>query len=144
MSKAQLSLEYIVKVLILLVVVAVVIGMIIKFSDRIKYWVYELFRKDEQTTEFPKRVTQDSFSSGEIATYIESCLLTMSSLPEEEQEDIDCYILTVNQNFIASPDEVIARLSPETAQKTEIQTDFSRDLVIIQYQDIGNKVIVID
>jgi len=146
--KAQLSLEYIVKVLILLVVVVVVIGLITKFSDQIRFWIKELFcivtECKKTIKDYPITVTQDSFSSGEIATYVESCLRDMEELPENEQKDITCYILIVTNSFNAFPDEVRDNLSSDIKNRVEIKSSFDRDLVMIKFQDLGNKILIVD
>jgi len=142
--KAQISLDYIIRIIILLVVVAVVISMILKFSDDIKRWVSKLFKPETTPIEFPKKISGDTFNSGEIAAFIESCYNIMNNLPETEQGNIDCYILVVSGNFNADANSVLAELSPEVSAVTTVLTNFNRDLIIIRFVDIGNKIEVTD
>ncbi len=142
--KAQIALEYIIRIVILLVVISVVIGMILKFSDDISRWVSNLFKPERTTLDFPKKISSDSFDSGEIAAFIESCYNVMNNLPETEQGDMDCYILVASNNFNANANDVLSRLSSEVSAKTTIITNFNRDLVIIRFIDIGNRIEVTD
>lgn len=144
MSKGQLSLEYIVKVLILMVVIVVVISLIVRFSDDIKNQIIKFFGSQQGCNiPFPaKPEEKDTFNSKEIATHIESCYSTMTSCSEENQKDIVCYTLLAKNNIIATESEVRASLSQEINDKTEIKTDFSGSWVKIEFQDVGNKIIV--
>jgi len=143
MIKAQMSMEYIIKILILLVLVVTIIALIIKFSDDIKRMVKDLF-PEKNDYDFPQLFEKSSFSAGEISAYVESCYSTMSSLPEDEQSDEVCYILQAENGFTITQDDLINKLSAELKGKTQIITDFSKGIIKIQYQDVENNISVRD
>ena len=140
--KGQMALETIFKLLILLVAVIVIVGLIMRFSDDVrnvvKEFVNKLFGKPP-TQEFPKQIEKDSFSSGEIASYVESCYTAITSLAETDQKDTNCFLL-VGRNFESVG--ILDKVSPTIRDHVEIRADFTRGVLIIQFQDLGNKVIV--
>lgn len=144
MNKGQMSMEYIIKIMILLVVVTVVIGLIVKFKDEIQVMVKNLFGSNENNHKFPQIIEKNSFSSGEVSAYIEDCYSFMKSLPEDEQEDIICYLLQSNNGFTITNVTLKSKLSSELEDKVEIITEFQKDIIKIQYQDIGNEILVSD
>jgi len=144
MNKGQMSLEYIVKIMILLVVVAVVIGLIIKFKDDIQIFMGNIFGRNEVKHNFPEIKGKNSFSPGEISVYIESCYSTMASLPEDEQSDIVCYLLDSKTGFSLTGQEIMNSVSSDLKDKVEITASFGRDIIKVEYQDIGNKILVSD
>jgi len=144
MNKGQMSMEYIIKIMILLVVVAVVISLIVKFKGEIQVMVKNLFGPKENNHKFPQIIEKNSFSSGEVSAYIENCYFSMKSLPEDEQEDIICYLLQSNNGFSITSAMLRNKLSSELEDKVEITTEFQKDIIKIQYQDIGNKILVSD
>ena len=144
MSKAQLSLEYIVRLMIILVVIAVVMSIIMKFKDDIRIWIDEFLGSDEKPN-FPKIIDdKTTFSIGEITVYIEDCYYTMTSLPEDEQEDIVCYVLIPKEGFELRKEDLESVISNDIIDKVDIQTLFNRDVIKIQYQDLGNRILVSD
>lgn len=139
---AQLALDYIVRVLILAVAAAIIILTIINFYDDIKIVVNKwLFPKNEKP-EFPKTITKDSFSSGEIANYIFSCYSTMISVPETEQKDIVCYVLLARNGFSVSSRDILTLIPSDIKSNVEISASFTKDYVKIEFRDINNKVLV--
>ncbi|MEM7826950.1 MAG: hypothetical protein QXQ40_01860 [Candidatus Aenigmatarchaeota archaeon] len=142
--KAAMSLEYIVKIIILLVVASVIILLITNFYDEIRTTVKCWFDPEKcspkKLADFPKTITKDTFSSGEIVTYIDSCLSNIQALPEVEQKDIVCYILMATSGFRATRLEVIALLPNNIKDKVEIETDFTKDYVKIEFLDVGDKI----
>jgi len=147
MNKGQMSLEYIVKIMILLVVVAVVIGLTIKFKNDIQLLIKNIFGRDEAKHNFPEIKGKNSFSPGEISVYIESCYSTMASLPEDEQSDIVCYLLDSldsKTGFSLTRQEIMNSVSSDLKDKVEITASFGRDIIKVEYQDIGNKILVSD
>jgi len=140
--KAEMALETIFKILILLVAVAVIIGLIISFSDQVrnivKGFINKFFGKPA-TQDFPKQIEKDSFSASEIASYIESCYSTMTSVPEDEQKDTNCFLL-IGKSFESSG--ILERVSSSIRNNVEIRADFTRGILIIGFQDVGNKIIV--
>jgi len=138
---ALLSLEYIFKILILSVVAAIVILTIMNFYGDIEIFI-KGFTKSENKTDFPKEVTKDSFNAGEIANYIQTCYLKMSSLPENKQKDIVCYILLARNGFSVNVEEIRRRI-PENINVT-FSASFSRNYLKIEFRDVGNRIIVSD
>ena len=136
--------EYIVKILILIVVVAVVIALILKFSDEIKTAIKSLFKPKIPEKNFPQLVEKNDFSSGEISVYIEDCYSTMISFPEDEQNDVICYILQPSNGFNIRKEDLISKLPDELKNKVNIKTNFQKDVVKIEYIDIGNTILVRD
>jgi hypothetical protein len=136
---ALLSLEYIFKILILSVVAAIIILTIINFYGDIEGFIKNWF-KGEEKEEFPKEVTKDYFNSGEVATYIQDCYSKMSSLPEQKQKDIVCYILLARNGFSVNINEIKARL-PRDVNVTFSAT-FNKNYVKIEFVDVGNRIIV--
>ncbi|MBD3155114.1 MAG: hypothetical protein GF368_00475 [Candidatus Aenigmarchaeota archaeon] len=140
MIKAQMSLEYIVKITILLVVVIVITGMIINFYDQIKAKIKELFGRKEPEVDFPKIIDKTSFTAGEVSAYIESCHSTMSSLPEEVQDNIICYLL--RSDTIITIDTGLATPGGITVTWNWVSGTF--DEMKIEYQDVGNEIVISD
>jgi hypothetical protein len=91
------------------------------------------------TQDFPKQIEKDSFTAGEIAAYAESCYNAITSLPEIEQKDTNCFLL-IGRKFESSG--ILEKVSPSLRNNVEIRSDFTRGVVIIGFQDIGNKIIV--
>ena len=85
-----MAFEYIVKIMILIVVAAVVMNIIIYFSDDIKLQVKKMFGSDEKTLE-TETVESISFSDSQIRNYIKSCWEKTYGV--EYKKDAICYIL---------------------------------------------------
>jgi len=138
-----MALETVFKILILLVTVAVIIGLIFNFSDQIKNqitgFINQLLGKNQGIPQFPRTVEKQSFTSGEIASYIETCYTAMTSLPETEQKDISCFIL-VGTSFQSQG--ILDRVSPTIKDHVTITSNFNRGVVIIDFVDLGNKITV--
>jgi len=148
-SKGDMALEYIFKILIMLVVVAVIVMLIVQFSNEIRQAVQGFVCKFSNTCggtsdEFPKNIEQDSFTSGEIATYIDSCLSSNLAKPEGEQKGIVCYTLLAAKApyFDANKDSILSSISPNIRDKVSIDTDFSKHYIKIEFEDISNGIIV--
>ena len=130
------------KVVILLVVVAVVISLIVRFSDDIKLTIKKFFDKDETDLDFPKIEEKNSFSPGEVSIYIESCYFHMTSLPEDEQKDIICYLLKSGTGFGFGSSDI--HLSSDLTRNVDFTASFNENVLTIKYQDVGNRIIVSD
>jgi len=135
-----MSLEYIVKITILIVVIVVVIGLILNFYEEIKAQIKQMFGEKESEVKFPKIVDGSSFNAGEISTYIESCHSTMSSLPEDVQDNIVCYLL--RSDTIITIDTDLA--TPIGIPITWNWVSGTVDEMKIEYQDVGNQIIISD
>jgi len=145
-SKGQgMALETVFKVLILIVTVVVIVGLIFRFSDQIRNQVTaflnQILGKNGGSTDFPKTIERSSFTSSEIANYAETCYNSMTSIPPADQKDTNCFILVGNQ-FNANANDVMNNISPSIRDHVTITTDFSRGVVIIDFADIGDKIIV--
>ncbi|MEM5792911.1 MAG: hypothetical protein QXY45_00940 [Candidatus Aenigmatarchaeota archaeon] len=144
--KAQMSLEYIVKMMILLVVVVVVIGLILKFSSDLKLTIKKLFGEEKKNLDFPQIIEKNDFSAGEVSVYIESCYSQMTSLKESEQKDIVCYLLKSRSGFGFSPSDI--RLSLDLTGRVEFNTQnpgqFTGNALTIKFLDAENKIEVSD
>jgi len=147
MMKGSMALDMIVKFIIILVVAGIVIGLFIVFSqdagDALKCF---LFGCDGLTfaDEYPKPINKFSFSSGEIAQYIESCYDTMSEVPEVNQSDIVCYILMADSQISSSANEEAIRESVPADIKTKIvfNTNLSKDYVRVEFRELEDKIVV--
>ena len=146
MIKGQMALEYVMKLTILLVVVAVVIGIIIKFSDDIKLAIKRifpsLFGNDNKLD--TQLIEKQSFNSGEMSTYIESCYSTMKSLPESEQKDFTCYILKAKRDFSSiSQSDIPLSKELQGLDKVVFKPLWNNGVVVtIKYEDVGNRILV--
>jgi hypothetical protein len=147
--KGDMALDYVFKVLITVVTIAVVIALIIKFSDDIKKaindFICNITGSCGKTQKFPKNINQDSFATSEVVNYIDSCLATETALPENDQKDIICYILFSKNTFASSgvTATTLQQALPQSLKDSvSIQTDFSHDYLKIQFQDLGNKIVV--
>jgi len=147
--KGDMALDYVFKVLITVVTIAVVIALIVKFSDDIKRAISDFICNVTGTCskmqKFPKTINQDSFTTAEVVNYIDSCLSTESALPENQQKDIVCYILFSKTTFASSgvtASSLQQSLPQSLVGSVVVQTDFSHDYLRIQFQDLGNKIIV--
>jgi len=146
--KGDMALDYIFKVLITVVTIAVIIALIVKFSDDIKKSINDFLCSitgscKKQTT--PKPINQDSFTADEVTNYIETCYDTQMSLPENQQKDTTCFILFSKTSFASSGitgSSLMQALPSSMADKVVIESDFSHDYLKINYQDLGNKVVV--
>jgi len=145
--KGEMALEYVFKVLIMLVTVAVIIGLIYTFSSDIRGSINKIigdwFKSSKPPAE--KTIEQDSFTAKEIAVYIESCLSTQESIPENEQKDVVCYTLlskSTPPKFTATKTSVLENLPKSIKEKVTITTTFKRSYVVIEFRDLGNEIIV--
>jgi len=146
MPKAELALEYVVRLMILLVVVAVVVSLILNFKDEIRVMVKKVFGTVESPSkpDFPKIIDdKKTFNPGEISTYVEDCYSTMTSLPEDKQEDIVCYVLIPKEGFSTTKtqlENVISGSSIKDKVYINPNLDLGKSFIKIQYQDVGNMI----
>ncbi len=143
MPKAQLALEYIVRVMIALVVIGVVVSLILKFKEDIRIMVKKIFGETEiPQSDFPKIIdNKKTFNPGEILTYVEDCHYTMASLTEDKQEDIVCYVLIPKEGFSITKTElenVISNSNMRDEVYINPNLDLGKSFIKIQYQDAGN------
>lgn len=143
-----MAFEYIVKVMILLVVVAVVVGLMIRFSGDIKRKVADLFRKENEYPKFPQIKENARFGPREIAAYVQSCHSLMSSLPQGQQRDEICYLLKADSPFSTFCDscsqKIRQSLPNDLLRVTEIAATFNKEIIKISYVDIGDRILISD
>lgn len=152
MQVGQMSLEYITKLIILLVVVVVSVGLIMSFSSQIKYQVSCFFfgdcgEKNKVTSgNFPITIKEKEFTISQVANYIESCYDTFSSLPEEEQEDKDCYVLIADYPFrnMINKKDLLNYLDERIREHVEFKATLNKEVLTISFEDLGNKVVISD
>jgi hypothetical protein len=143
--KGELALDMVVKFLIILVVAGVVIGLFMKFSSDSKDAVKDMFKPNStKETGFPKTLQQNSFNSGEVANFIESCYDTMSKIPPAQQKDVTCYVLMANSPFssAASSSGIMGAIESKIQSKVKINTDLSKDYIKISFVELSNTVVV--
>ncbi|MCK4729966.1 MAG: hypothetical protein KAT28_01465 [Candidatus Aenigmarchaeota archaeon] len=132
MKKGDLALDTIVSWIILLVVAGVVIGLIFGFSDQIKVILNLESEEKSYDTEY---MTSASFSESQVGTYIEIC---WSKTGERFTKDFICYTLEGN----------ISAVNPVTiagaydGYVVESNFDNTKGILIIRFEDIGNKIIL--
>ncbi|MFH0711019.1 MAG: hypothetical protein V1944_00405 [Candidatus Aenigmatarchaeota archaeon] len=147
--KGQMSLEYVFRIIILIVTVIVIIGLILNFSNDIKSAVDEFTCKffpcsNEKNCPDKKTIEKNSFISQEISTYIQSCDSCYSSIPEGDQKDVVCYLLIgkTSPYFQADKTVILNTLSSGLRNRTEITSSFSSQIVKIEFKELGNKIVV--
>jgi hypothetical protein len=143
--KGELALDMVVKFLIVLVVAGVVIGLFLKFSGDSKDAVKDMFKPNStKETGFPKTLQQNSFGSGEVANYIESCYSTMSQIPAAQQKDMTCYVLMSNSPFSSSVTSsgVLSIVDSKIKSRVKINTTFDKDYIKINFLELTNTVVV--
>jgi len=143
--KAQMSLEYIIKMTILLVVVVVVIGLMLKFSSDLKLTIKKLFGGEKKDVDFPQIIEKNDFSENEVAVYIESCYSTMMSLKESEQKDTVCYLLKSGSGFNFCHIPLPAELNGKVEFNCNSPSgNFNGKSITIKFLDADNKIEVSD
>ena len=132
--KAQMSLEYIIKFLILLVVAAVVIGMLFSFSSDIKTKIRDMFGKEKEIK--TTSIEADSFSTAQIKTYMNSC---WEKTGERYNKDFICYILKGDVSGVTKED---LKNSVDGAEVVVDDFDPTKKVTIIRFVDVGDKIVV--
>ena len=100
---AELALEYIVKITILIVAAVVIIGLILTFSQDIHQWWTDFMGSEQKSPPEAIVIEKSSFTAKEVANFIEGCW----SSNEGSQQDNECYFLLggfsgVDENSIVS------------------------------------------
>jgi len=133
-----MSLEYITKILVALVVV--VTGFTTNYYVKIKKELRDTFIDNTPASDFPKPIEQQSFTAKEIAGYISNCYKQMTSLPEDEQRDTVCYILNSPNGFNLTNEDVKKYLQSDLSSQLEIQFDQKNDILVIGFKEAGEDV----
>jgi pyruvate/oxaloacetate carboxyltransferase len=130
----------------MLVTLALIIGLIYTFYDDIKASINKVIEGlfGSKPPPSAKTIEKNSFAAKEIATYIESCLSNQESLPEKDQKDVVCYTLLAKSApyFSANKNSVLDSVQPTIKDRIDIVTDFQRSYVVIEFKDVGNKILV--
>ena len=130
--KGDLALDTVVGWVILLVVAGVVIGLIFGFSDQIAEMLSIESEEKAHATEY---MTSTSFSESQVRTYIEIC---WSKTGERFAKDFRCYILDGDISALNSG--VLAGTYDGYA--VEANFDNTKGILVIMFEDIGNKIIL--
>jgi len=134
-----MELEYIFKILIMLIVVSVIIGLILTFRDQIVGLIKSYlisFTGRNQTPEFPKLIDKENgtFLSGEVGSYVQSCYSSITSLSVSQRTTTNCYIL--RGNFNVNTNDILQSITDSSLRnKVNITADFTKGAVVIQYLD---------
>jgi hypothetical protein len=137
-GKGELALDMIVKFLIVLVVAGLVIGLFLRFSSDSKDAVKDMFTgKNNTSSGFPKTFQKASFSPGEVAQSIESCYNTMTSLAENSQKDMTCYVLMADSPFsgFVTSGNILGAVDSKIRGRVRITTAFDKDYVKVSFYE---------
>lgn len=139
-KKAQMPFEYIAKMLIIVVVVAVVIGMIYTFSDKIKEtWINFTKPSNPEPIETHAIPVEGPFYASDVANLIETCWVEK----RDAEDDRICFVLEgpYNDNAATAESDIIDLLEPEIKNNVEFDADFvNDDFFSINYKIIGRKI----
>ncbi len=136
--EGDMTLDTIVKFLIVLVVAGVVIGIFITTSNDAKYALSCLFFgcDENSTVQFPRTDKQPTFSPGQVANYIESCYDNMVKAPETSQKEaVICYILMADSPFkgFVTSEDVIGEVDPRIRSSLVINTTFEQAYLQVKF-----------
>ena len=127
-----LALEYVVKLVILLVVALVVINLILYFSNEIKPIIHPM-DKGEVKTEI---IEAKSFSTSQVATYVRACWEKTG--PTYDKDEV-CYILKGDTTSVDK--ELLKNLVKDIAIVKD-DLNLSKNIIVIKYVFFGHKVVV--
>ena len=149
MKGAALALEFIFRIVILLVAVAVIIGLILTFSKDIQTTVNNFLCKfftcpNQTNCPDKKPIEKDTFSSSEISAYIQSCDNCNSNIPPADQKDAVCYLLLARKSpyFSADKNAILSTLPSNLKSRTIITSNFNSQIVKIEFKELGDKLVV--
>ena len=133
MKGATMGLEAVVKWIILIAVAAVVVNLIVFFSDEIKGYIYGFM--DNENFE-PVVIEVNSFSTSQFMTYIRAC---WDRTGERFDRDAVCYILKGDMNDV---DKSVIQSSLEDISVDVSRFDKYKGIAVIRFENIGNKIVV--
>jgi len=149
MKGAALALEFVFRIVILLVTVAVIIGLIFTFSKDVQHAVNGFLCKfftcpSETSCPDKKPIEKNSFTSTEISVYIQSCDSCNSNIPPAEQKDTVCYLLIASKPpyFVADANAILNALPSDLKKRTTITANFNSQIIKIEFKELGDKLIV--
>jgi len=129
-----LALETVVRWIILLVVAAVVISLVLFFYNDIKRFVKSWLEGEKPKAEV---IEASKFSTSQVITYIKAC---WDKTGERFDENIVCYILKGDVSGVDT--DLLQNALRSPAQVETSKFDPTKNVTIIRFEDIGNKVIV--
>ncbi|MFH1294540.1 MAG: hypothetical protein ABIH90_01190 [Candidatus Aenigmatarchaeota archaeon] len=135
--KAAMELEYVMKLIIMLVVVAAVIALIWTFYGSIQVWWCKFMGtcSDDPTSGQTEVIRQSLFTTTDVAKYSDSCWFGTG---KDYSGDLICYVL--QGRFEVVPDEIASQLKAFPKDKLVVETDFRGDSAIIKFIDLGNQI----
>ena len=134
----QMSLEYIIKMIILTVVVLVVIGMIINFrADIERYW-RNFIGGEKETPPEAEVIRQERFTSQEVANYILSCY----SENMHKQEDVNCYVLIGHMDISETGIRSALSSSMINPNNIRFEGDLNTDAIVIAYDSLSDTIAI--
>jgi hypothetical protein len=130
-----LALETVVQWIILLVVATVVISLVLYFSDEIKMYVESWMNPGEG----PKAeiIESSQFSTSQVKTYMRAC---WDRTGERFKKDVVCYILKGDVSGVNADDLKNAVETPASIDTSKFEQ--LKNVTIIKFEDVGNKIIV--
>ncbi len=138
MRAGAMEIEYVMKLIIMLVVVASVIALVLLFSGSASTWWCGLIGTcGGQNGGKTEVVKQAVFTASDVAKYTDSCWLRTGP---EHSGDFVCYVL--QGRFEAKPDSIAPLLRSLPAAKLTVQNDLRGDSAVIQFTDLGDKVTI--
>ncbi len=134
-----LSLDYLGKLVIVLIVVAVSVGMIMEFRGQIEGTTPDPGNDDDPGLEIVE--VAGSSSTTKVADLITLC--HQRSL-EKGYEDLSCFVARKKSgNFNLDASTLEEQLEPDVNQSTEFEAStYDRSSIIIQYSVASQKVVV--
>ena len=129
-----LALESVMQWIILLVVAGVVISLVLYFNDEIKMYVENWFKEKPVKAEI---IEANQFSTSQVMTYMRAC---WDRTGERFKEGVICYILKGSVSNVDSA--LLTNAVSEPASVDINKFDPSKNVTMIRFEDVGNKIIV--
>lgn len=130
-----LALETVVKWIILLVVAGVVINLVLFFSDRIVIFIRGFMEPDKT----PKTdiIESDQFSTAQVKTYMRAC---WDKTGERFDMDVICFVLKGDMSGVDK--DSLANAADPPASVDVAKFDKSKNMAVVRFEDIGNRIIL--
>ena len=135
----SLALDYMGKMIIIIVVIGVVIGLMLTFSADMRDAVASFFFPEQPGNVETEVIERTSFSLSQMKNYIVSC---WTKTGEDYNDDAVCYLLIGDVSGVDQDD--IEDITGDSGIENVTATDFDNALTntIIEFKDIGNKITV--
>lgn len=130
MKKGQMPLEYIVKLIIVLVALVVIISIMYKYYKEAPTIGPNI--EDNKKTQV---IENNAFAVSEVAKYVEGCW----QLTYNKDEDFICFILKANEKFSFSENDLKKYLSADISSKLNVES-INGATLIISYDFANNKI----